>query len=305
VVDLNNGIAVSKDVIEDTRNRFNRDSETGLWNLEAPTAIRGFKNTDIRYQKAKVTYTDNSNKQLASKSVSPVLLNKLVEKLSTTLNLPVNSVSNLDIEFDDRFAGNKDMMNSPGFVYDGEVFINTDKATLDTPMHELLGHVFLRNLKSTDKALFDKIIKESLKEEKAVAQVLAKYPEYKNSPEDLGEEVFSNIIGVKLQGMAENYLNKTESNLNFWEKIAKFMGDFFTNNLGPVFGFTNQIKPTDSLDTIINKLGEDVFKNEGTIFKELTNTKNSDLMTILNPNLTQEEIEDKFKSYGWIKEICR
>jgi hypothetical protein len=297
---LQNGIAISDDVIEDTRAKYTRDEKTGLWNLESPIAIRGFQNPEIRYQKKAVIYTDNENVHLASKSVSPVVISKLINKLASVLEMKINTVSNLDLELDERFAGSKSIKNSKGFVYEGEVFINIDTATLDTPIHEILGHVFLSNIKQTDKILYDSIIKKSLEEISAKEDILTEYPELENSPEDLANEIFSSIIGVKLQSIAEE-----EINLNFWGKISKLMREFFTEKLGPLLGLSKKLNPKSSLNDIIKELGNDVFKGKGTIFKELSPLSATNLGKIINPTLTEEQIADKFKEYGWIKEICR
>lgn len=75
---------------------------------------------------------------------SPEIITKLSQFLTEKYNVKINLVSNEEMS---KFKGISS--NAAAFVYNGEIFINLDKASVEEPLHELL-HLVLMTLKFKD-----------------------------------------------------------------------------------------------------------------------------------------------------------
>jgi hypothetical protein len=285
----NNAEVKSKTTIVDGDTTYKKDKQTGLWKI-----IYGFKNPKVRFQKGPITISNGLAKNLASKQVSKEVIWELVERLNKNTGGNIKIVSRLDIMNDERFT--EEHANAAGFELNGTAYINIDAATLDTPMHELLGHVFLDNLKRSDRLLYDSIIENSLKETAVIEQALIKNPGLKG--EELGHEVFSILVGLKTQELAENV-----NNLSLWDKIMNIVEDFFNNTFKPFFGIPS-ISKDDSLNTIIQKLGKDALYQKGSIFRDISNNAKEKMKDITDDVITQEEIIERFRNNNYIRTVC-
>ena len=290
IANLSNAAEVkSSTTIVDGNITYKKDTQTGLWKV-----ITGFKNPKIRFQHGPVTISKGLAKTLASKKVAREVIWELVDKLNKNTNSNIQIISKLDILADERFT--EEQSDSAGFVLDGIAYINIDKVTLDTPMHELLGHVFLDNLKKSDSILYNSIIEKALKEEVVVKTVLKKNPNLKG--EDLGHEVFSVIVGLQTQELAEKV-----NNLSYWDKFMNIVEHFFNDKFLPFFGKA-AISKDDSLNTIIEKIGKDALYQKGSIFRSISNDAKLKMQDITNDIVTEEELIERFKNNNYIKEIC-
>ena len=84
------------------------------------------------------------------------------------------------------FAGKK------GFTIGGTVYVNSDHATADTPIHEY-SHLWLKLLKASDNKLYNDIVSAMLSHPR-VKEIKGDYPELEDK-KMLGEEVFAHLIG--------------------------------------------------------------------------------------------------------------
>ena len=286
-----NAKVISTTRIEDGSITYKKDSETGLWNKTT-----AFKNPKVKFQLTKVILKKGLDNQISAKTVSRNTIEALVEKLNDSLGLDFKIVSRITILNNPQFS--KRHLRASGFVIDNQAYLNIDNVSLDTPLHEMLGHVFLDQLRKTDKPLYDYIIAESLKEKSVIEQLLSSEETRDLQGEDLAEEVFSSIIGLQLQDMAEKSIN-----LNFWQKILNSLSEFFDSKIKPFFGLQREfITVNDSLEDIINKVGKDVLLRKGSLFRETC--KLSDLENLFSNEISQEEIINRLKNNNFIKEVC-
>lgn len=87
-----------------------------------------------------------------SKTDSPEIINELVNYLSNTFGVKVNMLDQEQIM--DIIGRVEDVA---AFVYNGEIYLNTDKATIAEPLHEFL-HLILATLKAKDSDKYYNII---------------------------------------------------------------------------------------------------------------------------------------------------
>ena len=294
---LSDGIAISEDKITDNKGTYIKE-ENGVWSQVTDKLKGGLKNK-VRYQKSEFSEEDTHGKTLASQRVSKPAMEKIISRLSSNTNVEMKlmGAEDIRIKYGDMAA------EASGFVIEGVVIINSDKATLDTPLHEFAGHIYLAHLKTTDPETYNRIIEMALEHEIADT-IRSKYPE--NTEEELGDEIFSTLMGLENQGKL------LQESLTKWERIkdvannSSGIWDYFTKLFNAAFGtdLNLDIKPTDSLMTIIDKVGTDIVFNKNSVLSKLTENQKDDIKYTLNPDIGEKELVDKLKSLGFIREVC-
>jgi len=175
--------------------------------------------------------------------------------------LIVRTTTEIIEEYGDKYANRK------GFLLgNGEIIINRDLFSADTPFHEY-GHLVIRFLKATDPEAYQTIITKSLLHP-TYSQIKKANPTLDD--EALGEEIFITQVGLR----TVVHLTRDASILG---KIKKF----FTKFLHKMFGVNlNSISLDDSLTTMIDKFSKDIV----TIGNSFTN------------NLSDHQIQDIINS---------
>ena len=209
------------------------------------------------------------------------------ENLFKNANIEAELLSKADIEI----LYGKKYAEASGFTKDGVVIVNLDKATLDTPLHELGGHIYMANLRTEDPVAYQAIIEKALEHDIA-PEIAKRYSEL--SREDLGEEIFSTLFGI------ENQNKLTEQPLSKWKQIVKLANDsvnildFFKRAFNTVLGndsYDYELSLDDSLMTIIDKLGDNIVFGDKSVLSTLSDMQKGDLSKVMNPVATEEEIE--------------
>ena len=128
----------------------------------------------------------------------------------------------------ERLSG-KSMLNDEGDVCgfvakDGTIYINQDRARIDTPLHEIGIHKLMDLAKDTDnKDLIDAIFKYAKTAPKAIMdEVRERYPNLDPESEDglFLEEVAAMAFGIQNEGRLEAIL-QTEAEKTWWKKLVE------------------------------------------------------------------------------------
>ena len=297
VITLIDGIATSDTIIEDDKGTYTKD-KNGVW---SQTKVKGgLNNSKVRFQKEEVSYTDDSGSVVASKRVSKSVMTKVMTRLFDKVNVEteISDSETIRQKYGEKFA------DASGFVIDGKVVINLDNATLDTPLHELGGHIYLAHLKAENPSAYDTIISMALDHDIA-EDIINRYPE-NTTREEIGEEIFSTLFGLENQGKL------LEEPMTKWQRIkevandASGIWDLFTKLFNEVFGINVPLKieANDSLMSIIDKVGKDLVFNDNSVLSNLTDNQKDDIKFALDPVMDEQGIMNKLKSLGYIREVC-
>lgn len=111
----------------------------------------------------------------------------IIDRLSSLYDVKFNLINGQEIINNPQirqFVPDASRVNA--FVFNGEIFINTDNAKEDAPLHEL-AHLLLGSLKSTDNDLYNSMV-ESVHELPDYDKKLMKYPN--RARVDVDEEIF-------------------------------------------------------------------------------------------------------------------
>ena len=150
------------------------------------------------------------------------LLNESLYKLASLYGINFKTVSAED--------GVENNVNA--FIKDGDIYINTDVASFDAPLHEML-HMFVGSIKYTDNTLYNKLISTS--------ESLPNYEELVNTFEnrtrsDINEELFIQeyakyAVGKDslIDSLPENIRYEIQYNINRVLDSVLFGQDSVTN----------------------------------------------------------------------------
>lgn len=204
-----------KDKLKEAGAKWNRKHKAWMFPKSRQEEVSTLLGQEVKFQESS-----------SSKAVSEKLLNKVVDKLKKAFpKTKVNVLSDAEMIDKASEASGKQIQFSPyGFVYKGEVYINKDKAKLDTPIHEF-GHIWTSLLKKNNPTAYKKGL-DLVKGTKYERDV-KRNPAYKGlSAEAKLEEALVQAIGEKgASFVTQGRKAKFRKWLNdMWAKIMDGLG---------------------------------------------------------------------------------
>lgn len=125
------------------------------------------------------------------------VLNYAIDRLNSLYGIKVNSISDEDLESEEW----KDIIPrdsiAKGFIYNGNIYINVDRATPDTLLHEMM-HLLIGSLRFNNPQLYLNLINTAENFESYKYRV-EEFPS--KSRNDINEEIFVTELGKYLAGM--------------------------------------------------------------------------------------------------------
>lgn len=174
-----------------------------------------------------------------------------------------------------------------GFVYNGQIYINTDNATIDTPVHEML-HIFLGAIRYSEPELYFQIVgtMETLSNYKELA---SEFPGRTRG--DLNEEIF-------VQEFAK-YLTNTSS--TFDNLDISLLSKLFYNmyrNIDTLVSGNYSIKALDS------KLNYSILELAKELQSDIVNNKMDGSLTPATIHRMLANFKEDLIKKGELKEVC-
>lgn len=156
-----------------------------------------------------------------------------------------------------------DYSNARAFVMKGEVFINTDRASISDVVHEY-GHLFLHSLKYDNPDLYNSIISSTTSH--PMYDDIAKEYGHLTQQSDIDEEVFVTLLGEYMRGELSSKNNdKIEANKDTIIKFSEYTKDKLDALLGGKASSVKDISPMDILnmrmEDVISLVGDHVMNN--------------------------------------------
>lgn len=121
-----------------------------------------------------------------SKSDSPEIINELIKLLQDKFKVEINTITNKELK---NFK-NLGVENSAAFVYEGGLYVNLDKASIEEPLHEIL-HLVLATMKSNNPDIYYNLI-NSVQYHPQFQETAKLYSDEINS--DILEETFVKLL---------------------------------------------------------------------------------------------------------------
>jgi hypothetical protein len=208
---------------------------------------------------------------------------------------------------DIKYTFGESFSKSNAFVIDDVVILNKERATLDSPLHEIGGHLYMAKLKKEDPAKYSRIV--ALAIEHPIRHMIERnYPNLKG--EDLGEEIFATLFGLEGQQSSLTAVegNDLDNGQSIWKGIKNFVKDiydFFNNLFKSAFNIPDgfDLNTNQSLSGIINDLSNEILFGDGSILSDVNPKIQGDIKNKIN-NLTLNEVFDKLDQMNFRKIIC-
>lgn len=151
--------------------------------------------------------TDSSETIEQNASNNFVVLGDILTKLSDYLNVQIIPVDNETIMSDENLNGLVDATSAKAFVYNGDIYLNLDNASIDSPLHEML-HLVFGSMKYTNPELYVQTV-EQAQYFKYYNEMAKSYPN--RTQNDLNEEIFITELAKHLSGKTSALDNLDET----------------------------------------------------------------------------------------------
>jgi hypothetical protein len=250
-VDPQTGKEVDPDKLPTAQNSI---GETMVWSKKQNSYViksekdREDEEGERTFSSEETGYDDNLIYKAHRNRISHGMLTKFAEMLGQRFGVPVQVMTTAQMI--DNYGPSRAKAKGLMIESSGTVIINSDKVTIDTPIHEI-SHVFMLALQREKPELFRKIIDEALAHDYAKT-IRAKYPE--ETDEYIGMEVFATLAGMQSANKVVDFYNR-----NWFTRMKDTLREFFNwlaekLNFSPIFD--RALSVNDSLMSLIDKVGE-------------------------------------------------
>lgn len=200
--------------------------------------------------------TENTNAQSTYYDTKPSVKAELIEKIKAANMKGLHVVYDSDLVNDDPTT-----RNAKGFVRNGEIYINVDRATNDTIIHEF-GHLYLADAKLNHPNEYYELLSEVRKTD--IWKRMRSMIEYQNKRgSDFDEEVLATIISNYYKNNRENPNSPFSENAYFAVKALDLVSpefkEFLLSDTIPQLSDTliTNYKDQQKLATVKNQLTKD------------------------------------------------
>ena len=244
--------------IEEFKNKDLRNKRSGVDDLAMQVAYRKYDNSEQQVAFKQYVNRNRSSqdtqyqlpqgREVEEFVASEKTIRDLAARMSSRIGIPVRFESDRSKKYKGKL---EDLLGEVG------AFINLAYATLDTPIHEILGHPIIRAIKykkfdtNTDNMSFEDMVDV--------------YNEHKDKKEF--SQLYQNLLKELEYGKGKEVLDRVKRDYNIKSKKSGHLTAFNTNEFKE-FVITKQSEITDDLSKygIYAEVG-DVIVNDGGIFR--------------------------------------
>lgn len=139
---------------------------------------------------------------------STIFITSSLEKMAKTMGINIKHMSIYQMEKEGILEQVPDAVQADAFIFNGDIYINTDLASIDAKVHELL-HILLGSMRFKQPDLYFSLV-NSMANIPGIEDYAIRYPN--RSQTDLLEEIFVEQFGKYLTGM-ENKIGNLPSDV--------------------------------------------------------------------------------------------
>ena len=139
-----------------------------------------------------------------------IILKQMLGRMQELYGISIVELDNEELKQSGILQQIPDAANARAFVFNGNIYLNSDLATLDAPVHEML-HIFLGAMRFTNPTLYSKLIEKVTKFE-TLEDITHRYPN--RTTNDILEEVFVTEYANYLVGTSSEFDKYTKEELS-------------------------------------------------------------------------------------------
>lgn len=132
---------------------------------------------------------------------SAIFITQSLEKMAKTMGINIKAMSIEGMKHEGILEQIPDAAQASAFIFNGDVYVNTDLATIDSPIHELM-HILLGSMRFKNPELYAKLI-QTAENLPNFSDIAMNYPNRTKS--DLLEEVFVEEFSKYLAGSESEF----------------------------------------------------------------------------------------------------
>lgn len=225
----------------------------------------------------------------ATKENQRAVLRQSLDRMRNLYGINIVEASSNELEEAGIFDAIPDAAIARAFVYNGQIYVNSDLADLDAPVHEML-HIFLGAMRYTNPVVYQEII-DRVSRFSSVERIAKMYPN--RTTNDVLEEVLVTEMGDMLTGKPSEleYLTTKELNLMMYE-IQRNLDTMLMGNIS--------VKNLGMEDVANSTLLELAGKTQSPEF----NTSDISVMDLSDMHRRTSNFKQKLMEAGELQEIC-
>lgn len=214
-----------------------------------------------------------------------------LNKLASLYGIKFNDITNAELNSEEWKSIIPDVNSVNAFVYNGQIYINIDKANLDAPIHEMM-HILVGSIRFQNPNLYTELI--NLAEQfPNYSKLIQKFPG--RTRNDVNEEIFIEEVSKYLSGLPSN-ISSINSKLQYEISYnVKRLLDTILMGQDSVKTLSNDRLFSLSLKELAQQVNSSIMKNN---FHGTINVENSELHRKLN------NIKSDLYNQGTLKEYC-
>lgn len=264
-------------------------SETGKDTIEESTIDINNEYRDLEVQITpivdeaivEVTHRPTTNNfntvpvEVDSEVNSYMVFNESLERLANLYGIKFNTVTDAELTTPEWQEVAPEVAQANAFVYNGDIYINIDRSSVDAPLHELM-HILIGSMRFTNPSLYQELVASV--ENFPNYQVLAQ--KYMNrSRNDVNEEIFVTETAKHLLGLDSNISNLDSKILNEVNYNVKRVLDSILMGQDSVKTLTDDHLYTKTFKELAQAVNSATLNNN---FKGFINVEGSELHRKLN-----------------------
>ena len=206
---------------------------------------------------------------------SYMVFNESLEKLASLYGITFNTVTDAELTTPEWQEVTPEVASANAFVYNGEIYINIDRNSVDAPLHELM-HILVGSMRFTNPSMYQELVAsvENFPNYQLLAQ---KY--LNRSRNDIHEEIFVTATARHLMGLSSNISNFDPSILNEINYNTKRVLDSILMGQDSVKTLSDDQLYTKSFKELAQAVNSTALNNQ---FKGFVNVEGSELHRKLN-----------------------
>lgn len=219
------------------------------------------------------------------------VLEEALYKLASLYGIKFNTITDAELNSDKWLGLIPDASLVNAFIYNGEIYINLDRDSLDSPIHEMF-HMFVGSLRFTNPKLYKSLI-DSIQTLPSYNQLVEKYPG--RTRNDVNEEILVTEVSKYLTGYPSALQNMDKTTRYEISYNIKRMLDIILMGQDSVKTISEDRLFNLSLKEIAQYVNSSVMVNT---FKGTMDVEGSELHRVLN------NIKSDLYKNGTLKEYC-
>lgn len=237
------------------------------------------------------TNFDVQSIQVDANPNSYLILNTALQKLGRLYGIKFNEITDAELNSEEWKSKIPDPSSVNAFVYNGQIYINVDKNSVDAPLHEMM-HIFAGSIRFQNPNLYSDLINLSTKfpnYEKLIKQFPGR------TRNDVNEEIFIQEVSRYLTGQPSNISNIDQKLQYEISYNVKRLLDTILMGQDSVRTLSDDKIFTLSLKQIAQEVNSSIMSNK---FHGTVNVENAELHRVLN-NMKSDLYKQKT-----LKEYC-